>query len=132
MQASQPRHPKETKGQDYDVTTEAPASAAGRKVAAELRETVMTIALPITNDVDLFGQRLLANRQTWCAGQIATLQLNIGKMCNLACHHCHVEAGPKRTEIMTWETMQQILGWLDAHGAATGIKIIDVTGGARK
>ena len=31
-----------------------------------------------------------------------TLQINVGKMCNLACHHCHVEAGPNRTEIMTW------------------------------
>ena len=30
------------------------------------------------------------------------LQLNLGKMCNLACHHCHVDAGPKRTEIMQW------------------------------
>ena len=31
---------------------------------------------------------------------VTTLQINVGKLCNQACHHCHVEAGPKRTEIM--------------------------------
>ena len=35
------------------------------------------------------------------------LQINLGKLCNLACHHCHVDAGPKRTEIMTWEVMEK-------------------------
>ena len=34
-------------------------------------------------------------------GQVKTLQVNVGKLCNMACHHCHVEAGPKRTEIMS-------------------------------
>jgi len=33
-------------------------------------------------------------------GRVRTLQVNVGKLCNMACHHCHVEAGPKRTEIM--------------------------------
>ncbi|MDW8263099.1 MAG: arsenosugar biosynthesis radical SAM protein ArsS [Phycisphaerales bacterium] len=51
-------------------------------------------------------------------------------MCNLACHHCHVEAGPKRREIMSWQTMQRILGWLDANGRSAGIETIDITGGA--
>jgi radical SAM/Cys-rich protein len=54
------------------------------------------------------------------------LQINLGKLCNLACHHCHVDAGPKRTEIMTWVTMEKILAW------ATTAKItqVDLTGGA--
>ncbi len=34
-------------------------------------------------------------------GAVTTLQVNVGKLCNQACHHCHVEAGPKRTEIMS-------------------------------
>jgi MoaA/NifB/PqqE/SkfB family radical SAM enzyme len=32
--------------------------------------------------------------------RVETLQVNVGKRCDLACHHCHVEAGPKRTESM--------------------------------
>jgi len=54
------------------------------------------------------------------------LQINLGKLCNLACHHCHVDAGPKRTEIMTWEVMQKILKW----AKAADIKKADLTGGA--
>lgn len=54
------------------------------------------------------------------------LQINLGKLCNLACHHCHVDAGPKRTEIMTWETMQKILVWAEK----TNINRVDLTGGA--
>jgi len=54
------------------------------------------------------------------------LQINLGKLCNLACHHCHVDAGPKRTEIMTWDTMQKILDW----AKRAKIKRADLTGGA--
>lgn len=54
------------------------------------------------------------------------LQINLGKLCNLACHHCHVDAGPKRTEIMRWEVMQRILDWAEN----AGIKKADLTGGA--
>lgn len=56
----------------------------------------------------------------------AELQINLGKLCNLACHHCHVDAGPKRSEIMQWSTMQRILEWAQhAH-----IQRVDLTGGA--
>lgn len=54
------------------------------------------------------------------------LQINLGKLCNLACHHCHVDAGPKRTEIMTWDIMQKILSWVE-HAK---IERVDLTGGA--
>ncbi len=57
---------------------------------------------------------------------IETLQINVGKMCNQVCKHCHVDAGPDRTEIMTRETMAQCLAAL-AH---PGIKRVDLTGGA--
>jgi radical SAM/Cys-rich protein len=56
-----------------------------------------------------------------------TLQVNVGKRCNQACHHCHVEAGPKRTESMTGETVERVLALL-AH--SPGIEVVDVTGGA--
>lgn len=57
---------------------------------------------------------------------LTDLQVNLGKLCNQACNHCHVDAGPKRTEIMTWRTMERILEWL--QGA--GIEHVDITGGA--
>ena len=44
---------------------------------------------------------------------IDTLQINLGKRCNLACLHCHVEAGPKRTEDMTEETASRIIELLN-------------------
>lgn len=57
---------------------------------------------------------------------IDVFQLNIGKMCNQICKHCHVDAGPDRTEIMTRETMELALIALDKSGAST----VDITGGA--
>ncbi|NNC89565.1 MAG: radical SAM/Cys-rich domain protein [Akkermansiaceae bacterium] len=54
------------------------------------------------------------------------LQVNVGKLCNLTCIHCHVNAGPKRREIMTRETVGRILDWL----RGTEIRTVDLTGGA--
>jgi radical SAM/Cys-rich protein len=54
------------------------------------------------------------------------LQVNVGKLCNLTCVHCHVNAGPKRSEIMTRETVDRIIDWL----AKTEIPTVDLTGGA--
>ena len=54
------------------------------------------------------------------------LQLNLGYRCNLSCTHCHVNAGPRRTEAMSWETAQQVLQVLQARPIAT----LDLTGGA--
>ncbi|MGI8481494.1 MAG: arsenosugar biosynthesis radical SAM (seleno)protein ArsS [Chthoniobacterales bacterium] len=54
------------------------------------------------------------------------LQINVGKLCNLTCVHCHVNAGPKRKEIMMRETVDRIVDWL----AKTDIPTVDLTGGA--
>ncbi len=56
-----------------------------------------------------------------------TLQINVGKLCNQACHHCHVDAGPKRTEIMTREAAERIMELLSQ---SPSIKVVDITGGA--
>ena len=53
------------------------------------------------------------------------LQLNVGKLCNLTCVHCHVNAGPKRREIISRETIDRVLGWLES----TTITRVDLTGG---
>jgi radical SAM/Cys-rich protein len=59
--------------------------------------------------------------------KIEILQVNIGKMCNQICKHCHVDAGPDRKEIMTIETMQQCIEVLRANPQ---LKTVDITGGA--
>ena len=59
-------------------------------------------------------------------GAIATLQINVGKLCNQTCRHCHVDAGPDRRELMSRETMTLCLEAL----AATSIPAVDITGGA--
>lgn len=55
-----------------------------------------------------------------------SLQINVGKLCNLACVHCHVNASPKRKEIMARQTVEQILQWF----ARSKIPTLDITGGA--
>ncbi|MDP8966572.1 MAG: arsenosugar biosynthesis radical SAM protein ArsS [Cyanobacteriota bacterium] len=59
--------------------------------------------------------------------QISVLQINLGKRCNLACTHCHVEAGPKRTEELSPEICEQLIELIYRFPQ---IKIVDLTGGA--
>lgn len=59
--------------------------------------------------------------------EINVLQINLGKRCNLACNHCHVEASPKRTEELTPEICQQLITLIKKFPE---IKIVDLTGGA--
>tara|TARA_B100001564_G_C20635873_1_gene669692 strand:+ start:375 stop:1328 length:954 start_codon:yes stop_codon:yes gene_type:complete len=58
---------------------------------------------------------------------IHTLQINIGKKCNQACHHCHVEAGPKRTEQMNLDTINRLQELMDS---SKDLQTLDITGGA--
>jgi radical SAM/Cys-rich protein len=60
------------------------------------------------------------------ASGVEIFQVNVGKMCNQVCKHCHVDAGPDRKEIMTRETMRLCLDLL----ANSNIKTVDLTGGA--
>lgn len=55
-----------------------------------------------------------------------TLQVNLGYLCNLSCVHCHVNAGPNRTELMDLATIDQVLALIDK----AGIRVLDLTGGA--
>jgi radical SAM/Cys-rich protein len=59
-------------------------------------------------------------------GKTEILQVNLGKLCNLTCVHCHVNAGPKRKEVMTRETTDRVIDWF----AAAEIPTLDLTGGA--
>lgn len=60
------------------------------------------------------------------ASGIATLQINVGKLCNQTCRHCHVDAGPDRSEQMSRDTAESCIHAL----ASTDIPTVDLTGGA--
>jgi radical SAM/Cys-rich protein len=73
-----------------------------------------------------FDDRLAADGLQLRRAKTEILQVNVGKLCNLTCVHCHVNAGPKRKEIMTRETIDRIVDWLEP----TPISTVDLTGGA--
>jgi radical SAM/Cys-rich protein len=73
-----------------------------------------------------FADRLAVEGLQLRRGRPEILQVNVGKLCNLTCVHCHVNAGPKRKEIMTCETIDRIIDWL----AEIDIPTVDLTGGA--
>jgi len=82
--------------------------------------------------LEQMGQRrfadVLATTGHWPlrASSIRVLQVNVGKLCNQTCRHCHVDAGPDRQEVMSQQTMQHCLEAL----SALKIPILDITGGA--
>lgn len=82
------------------------------------------VAPPISQPVLPFSEKLTA---PLLKQKITALQINLGKRCNLACSHCHVEAGPNRTEELTPEICQQLLEVIHRFPQ---IKTVDLTGGA--
>lgn len=74
-----------------------------------------------------FRQTLRDNGLSITRNPMEILQINVGKLCDLSCVHCHVEAGPKRTEIMERKTVERIIELLQN---SEGIKTVDLTGGA--
>src|SRR4051794_12201049 len=71
-----------------------------------------------------FSERLAKEALPLRRGRTEVLQVNVGKLCNLTCTHCHVNAGPTRKEIMTRETIDRIVDWLEP----TAISTVDLTG----
>ena len=80
--------------------------------------------------LDLVTESPVATSVPWATpvtrAAFTTLQLNLGRFCNLACTHCHVEAGPKRTEMMSAAVRERVSAWIFQHRPA----IVDLTGGA--
>ena len=82
---------------------------------------------PATNDsFDDFAAKLAAHDVVLRAAGVATLQVNVGKVCNQACKHCHVDASPKRTESMSPQVVEAVLNALSKFR----IPVLDITGGA--
>ncbi len=93
----------------------------------------MTTALPVITNNNLqaqvsvsFDEKLAEHNYDLMAADVDTLQVNVGKLCNQACKHCHVDASPKRTEIMPLDVVEDCLNALRKHKIAT----LDITGGA--
>src|SRR5205085_5144763 len=107
-----------------------------RAASAQLRQqgiNVMPQELPVLNAQPAaarapanFAETLAAHGLSLRAGAVETLQVNVGKLCNQACKHCHVDASPARTEIMTRETVGQVLAAVRRFRIPT----LDITGGA--
>lgn len=72
-------------------------------------------------------QKTLADHQLQLTrAETSTLQVNVGHRCNLNCRHCHVNAGPERSEVMNRETMEAVVRFARTNN----FEAIDVTGGA--
>lgn len=67
-----------------------------------------------------------AGHRPLSAAGVSIFQVNVGKRCNQVCQHCHVDAGPDRTEVMSRQTMEECLRALEG----TEIPMVDITGGA--
>ena len=84
-----------------------------------------TSADTVSSPVD-FDEKMAEHGIVLRASTVRTLQVNLGKVCNQACKHCHVDAGPARTESMTAETIEQVVEKVARYRFET----VDITGGA--
>src|SRR5437016_6531095 len=73
-----------------------------------------------------FEEKLRAHGRKLRRARLQTLQLNVGRKCNQACRHCHVDAGPWRTEMVGQAVAYRIGEWVERHRP----EIVDITGGA--
>lgn len=98
----------------------------------KFRDSELSVAGEQRNILNGFSEKLFSSYlkksgiEKLSSRKVEILQVNIGKMCNQTCKHCHVDAGPDRKEIMTKDTMQIIIDKLKD----TDIKTADITGGA--
>jgi radical SAM/Cys-rich protein len=76
--------------------------------------------------VNRFEQRLTEHHLALRRGALQTLQLNVGRKCNQACRHCHVDAAPWRTEMMNGATARRVADWIVEYRPP----VVDITGGA--
>ena len=76
--------------------------------------------------VNRFETKLAGHNCTLQRGALITLQLNVGRKCNQACRHCHVDAAPWRTEMLTADIAARLQNWITTHKPT----VVDITGGA--
>jgi radical SAM/Cys-rich protein len=76
--------------------------------------------------IEPFRQTLARHGLELTRGKTNTLQVNMGLLCNQVCHHCHLEAGPDRREVMRPETVDAVVAFI----RTSRVGVIDITGGA--
>lgn len=76
--------------------------------------------------MNLFEQKLANHGRILRRSRLHTLQINVGRKCNQSCHHCHVEAAPWRTEMISAHTAHRVGEWIKQHRPP----VVDITGGA--
>ena len=77
---------------------------------------------------EVFADRLASEGlATLRRGPVRTLQVNVTRRCNFACHHCHVESGPQRSEALDRPGAERVLELLNANPQ---VEVLDLTGGA--
>jgi|SRR5579862_1114680 len=76
--------------------------------------------------MNLFEERLRVDGLALRRARLQTLQINVGRKCNQACRHCHVDAGPWRTEMVSQAVAERIGEWITKHRPPA----VDITGGA--
>src|SRR5436309_2950214 len=77
-------------------------------------------------DADRFENKLAEHGLGLRRARLQTLQINVGRKCNQACRHCHVDAGPWRTEMVSKTVAHRIGEWIGLYHP----EIVDITGGA--
>ncbi|HVA94750.1 MAG TPA: arsenosugar biosynthesis radical SAM (seleno)protein ArsS [Candidatus Dormibacteraeota bacterium] len=96
-------------------------------MATDCNNALRIIGAPDSGNLE-FTRKLAEDGLTpLVRNDVKTLQINVGKLCNQACQHCHVDAGPKRTEIMPPRVAERVIQLLAASPA---IDTVDITGGA--
>lgn len=98
------------------------------EIVGEIREISPGIGTGVgeAGVVEPFSVALERHGRSLERGEIITLQVNTGYLCNLRCRHCHLEAGPGREEVMSRETMEAIVPFARRFP----FQAIDITGGA--
>ena len=112
------------------ATTAAEVATVATAVVSIEKKWTKGEVLPLHDSLAEFASIPFVDRvdetNRWTHNRLETLQINIGKKCNLSCTHCHVQAGPERAELMSREVMQACLDLIDTYGFTT----LDITGGS--
>lgn len=88
--------------------------------------SLSSVESPGTARGNRFEALLASQSQVLRRSRLEVLQVNLGKKCNQTCRHCHVDAGPWRTESMTEDVARRVAAWIEEHRPA----VVDLTGGA--
>jgi radical SAM/Cys-rich protein len=109
------------------ITQSLKARANPLAAASQQLRVLSSVSMPQAQRVPAFEEKMAgAGLTPLRATGISVLQINVGKLCNQTCAHCHVDAGPDRREIMSRETAELCIRALQQ----TDIPTVDITGGA--